>query len=83
MMLKVIFNSAPHPIVTLANDAWFGDSHEPWLHLALARLRALEHRRFVVRATNSGEARSSIRRGVSSPGRGFSRARTCAARWVS
>jgi apolipoprotein N-acyltransferase len=46
--------SEPHLIVTLANDAWFGDSHEPWLHLALARLRAIEHRRFVVRSTNSG-----------------------------
>jgi apolipoprotein N-acyltransferase len=46
--------SRPHLFVTLANDAWFGDSHEPWLHLALARLRAVEHRRFMVRATNSG-----------------------------
>jgi apolipoprotein N-acyltransferase len=44
----------PHLLVTLANDAWFGDSQEPWLHLALARLRAVEHRRFLVRATNSG-----------------------------
>ncbi|MDX2166636.1 MAG: apolipoprotein N-acyltransferase [Deltaproteobacteria bacterium] len=41
-------------IVTLANDAWFGDSQEPALHLAMARLRAVEHRRFLVRATNSG-----------------------------
>lgn len=41
-------------IVTLANDAWFGDSQGPWLHLAMARLRAVELRRFVVRATNSG-----------------------------
>ena len=41
-------------IVTLANDAWFGDSQEPWMHLALARLRAIEHRRWLVRATNSG-----------------------------
>jgi len=46
--------SAPHLLVTLANDAWFGDSQEPWLHLALARLRAIEHRRWLVRATNSG-----------------------------
>src|SRR5262249_13691824 len=44
----------PHLIVTLANDAWFGDSQGPWLHLAMARLRAVEHRRFLVRATNSG-----------------------------
>lgn len=41
-------------IVSLANDGWFGDSQEPWLHLALVRLRAVEQRRFVVRATNSG-----------------------------
>jgi apolipoprotein N-acyltransferase len=41
-------------IVTLANDAWFGDSQEPALHLAMARLRAVEQRRFLVRATNSG-----------------------------
>ena len=41
-------------VVTLANDAWFGDSQEPWMHLALARLRAIEHRRWLVRATNSG-----------------------------
>lgn len=41
-------------LVTLANDAWFGDSQEPALHLALARLRAVELRRFLVRATNSG-----------------------------
>ena len=46
--------SSPHVLVTLANDAWFGDSHEPWLHLGLARLRAVEQRRYLVRATNSG-----------------------------
>ena len=46
--------SRPHLLVTLANDAWFGHSQEPWLHLALARLRAVEHRRFLVRSTNSG-----------------------------
>jgi apolipoprotein N-acyltransferase len=41
-------------LVTLANDAWFGDSQEPALHLAMARQRAVEQRRFLVRATNSG-----------------------------
>jgi apolipoprotein N-acyltransferase len=44
----------PHLLVTLANDAWFGDSQEPWLHLGLAELRAIEQRRWLVRATNSG-----------------------------
>ena len=38
----------------MTNDAWFGDTTEPWEHLALAKLRAIEHRRFLVRSTNSG-----------------------------
>jgi apolipoprotein N-acyltransferase len=51
---RMVAASRPNLIVTLANDAWFGDSAEPWMHLALARLRAVEHRRYLVRATNSG-----------------------------
>ncbi len=43
-----------HVIVTLANDAWFGRSQAPWMHLHLARLRAIENGRPLVRATNSG-----------------------------
>ena len=51
---RMVRATHPHLLVTIANDAWFGDSQEPWIHLALARLRAVEHRRFLVRATNSG-----------------------------
>jgi apolipoprotein N-acyltransferase len=51
---RMVAASQPNLLVTLANDAWFGDSAEPWMHLALARLRAVEHRRYLVRATNSG-----------------------------
>jgi apolipoprotein N-acyltransferase len=51
---RMMAHSRPHLLVTLANDAWFGASQEPWMHLALARLRAVEHRRFMVRSTNSG-----------------------------
>jgi apolipoprotein N-acyltransferase len=51
---RMVRASDPHLLVTLANDAWFGDSQEPHMHLALARLRAIEHRRWLVRATNSG-----------------------------
>lgn len=51
---RMMRESQPHLLVTLANDAWFGDSQEPWLHLALAQLRAIEQRRYLVRATNSG-----------------------------
>jgi apolipoprotein N-acyltransferase len=51
---RMVVEAKPHLLVTLANDAWFGDSNAPWIHLHLARLRAIEHRRFLVRATNSG-----------------------------
>jgi apolipoprotein N-acyltransferase len=54
LVRRMIRETAPHLLVTLANDAWFGDSQEPWLHLGLAQLRAIEHRRWLVRATNSG-----------------------------
>ncbi len=51
---RMVRETEAHLLVTVANDAWFGDSREPWIHLALARLRAVEHRRFLVRSTNSG-----------------------------
>jgi apolipoprotein N-acyltransferase len=51
---RMLREAKPHLIVTLSNDAWFGDSQEPWIHLAMAKFRAVEHRRYLVRATNSG-----------------------------
>ncbi|MEM9189617.1 MAG: apolipoprotein N-acyltransferase [Myxococcota bacterium] len=44
----------PHLLVNITNDAWFGDTTAPWEHLALARFRAIEHHRYLVRSTNSG-----------------------------
>jgi apolipoprotein N-acyltransferase len=44
----------PELLVNITNDAWFGDTAEPWEHLGLAELRAIEHRRYLVRGTNSG-----------------------------
>ncbi|UJR86192.1 Hypothetical protein I5071_82740 [Sandaracinus amylolyticus] len=44
----------PHLLVNITNDSWFGDTQEPWVHLHLARFRAVEHRRYLIRATNSG-----------------------------
>lgn len=51
---SMVARARPNLFVMLSNDAWFGDSHEPWIHLAVARMRAIEHHRFAVRATNSG-----------------------------
>jgi len=44
----------PELLVNITNDAWFGDTSEPWEHLGLAQFRAIEHRRYLVRSTNSG-----------------------------
>jgi apolipoprotein N-acyltransferase len=44
----------PDLLVNITNDAWFGVTYEPWQHLALAQMRAVEHRRYLIRATNSG-----------------------------
>ena len=44
----------PDLLVNLTNDAWFGDTTEPVIHLALSKFRSVEHRRYMVRATNSG-----------------------------
>jgi apolipoprotein N-acyltransferase len=51
---RIVNNGDPDLIANLTNDAWFGDTTEPWIHLALAKLRAIEHRRYFVRSTNSG-----------------------------
>ncbi len=50
----IVGEDTSHLLVNITNDAWFGDSTEPWIHLALAKHRAVEHRRFLVRSTNSG-----------------------------
>ena len=40
--------------MNVSNDAWFEDSHEPHQHHAIARMRALEAGRYMIRSTNTG-----------------------------
>jgi apolipoprotein N-acyltransferase len=41
-------------LVNVTNDGWFGDSSAPYQHLNMARFRAIENHRYLLRAANSG-----------------------------
>ena len=41
-------------IVTLTNDAWFGKTSGPYQHFSMAVFRAIENRKPVIRAANTG-----------------------------
>lgn len=41
-------------LVTQSNDGWYGNTVMPYQHQAMATVRAIENRRYLIRATNSG-----------------------------
>jgi apolipoprotein N-acyltransferase len=51
---KFVGDARANLLVNLTNDAWYGRSVGPWQHLWLAQSRAIETRRTLLRATNTG-----------------------------
>ena len=41
-------------LVNLSDDGWYGDTSAPFQHINMARMRAVENRRWLLRDTNNG-----------------------------
>lgn len=41
-------------LINASNDGWFGDTFAPYQHLEIARMRAVESSRYLIRSTNTG-----------------------------
>ena len=51
---RKLAGKSPNLLINVTNDAWFGKTSEPYQHLVLALFRAIEHRLYLVRSTNTG-----------------------------
>ncbi|HEY3939137.1 MAG TPA: apolipoprotein N-acyltransferase [Bryobacteraceae bacterium] len=53
-LVRQFANRGANVLINLSNDSYFGHSEAREQHLLLARMRAIENRRFLIRATNDG-----------------------------
>ncbi len=53
-LVRKFFSHDGDFIVTITNDAWFGKTTGPYQHFSMAVFRAIENRKPVVRAANTG-----------------------------
>jgi len=53
-LVRELTNRGANVIVNVSNDGWFGDSPARRQNLLMARMRAIENDRWLLRATNDG-----------------------------
>ena len=41
-------------LINISDDGWYGDTSAPWQHLNMARMRAIENHRWILRDANNG-----------------------------
>jgi apolipoprotein N-acyltransferase len=52
--IRLFAKNGADVFVNISDDGWYGDTSAPWQHLNMARMRAIENRRWILRDTNSG-----------------------------
>lgn len=53
-LVRKFYKDGGDYIVTITNDAWFGNTAGPYQHFSMAVLRAVENRKPLIRAANTG-----------------------------
>jgi apolipoprotein N-acyltransferase len=53
-LVRAFVNRGAEFLINITNDAWFQDTKAPFLHLQSSVMRAVENRKTVVRAANTG-----------------------------
>ena len=52
--MRELARNGAEVLVNVSDDGWYGDTSAPWQHLNMARMRAVENRRWLLRDTNTG-----------------------------
>lgn len=53
-LARTVVAGGANVLVNITNDAWYGNTSAQYQHLVLSQFRALENRRYLLRATNTG-----------------------------
>jgi apolipoprotein N-acyltransferase len=52
--IRLFVKNGAQVLINISDDGWYGDTCAPWQTLNMARMRAIENRRWLLRDTNTG-----------------------------